>query len=117
MLPSPSKGTVAHAIMTDKTLMRSTSGLQAWLQRGSRPGGAQSGQPVRHRSPVRSGGYEHTPPYPDGELPTTAEVPMHRLGSIEGRLGPGAPCWYEDAGTIIEAGPDLQHLVGRKVAM
>lgn len=46
-----------------------------------------------------------------------ADVPRESLASIKGRLGQPLPIGNEGAGTVIAAGPDVQHMIGRKVAM
>lgn len=47
----------------------------------------------------------------------TGRIPEHRLASVAGRLGQSLPVGNEGAGIVVRAGPDLQHLVGRTVAM
>ena len=46
-----------------------------------------------------------------------ADVPAQRLPAFEARLGLSLPVGNEGAGTVVRAGADLQHLLGRKVAM
>jgi NADPH:quinone reductase-like Zn-dependent oxidoreductase len=46
-----------------------------------------------------------------------ADVPTQRLPVVKARLGQSLPVGNEGAGTVIRTGPDLQHLVGRKVAV
>jgi len=51
------------------------------------------------------------------ERPTaTAEVPKARLGSVASRLDLAMPVGNEGAGVVVEAGPDAQEWVGRRVA-
>jgi NADPH:quinone reductase-like Zn-dependent oxidoreductase len=52
-----------------------------------------------------------------GQPTLLAQVPPSSLGAIRGRIGQSLPAGNEGAGTVIEAGPDVAHLVGRKVAM
>ncbi|WP_112874603.1 zinc-binding dehydrogenase [Paracoccus endophyticus] len=47
----------------------------------------------------------------------TARVPPAGVAAVRARLGQSMPVGNEGAGTVIAAGPDLQHLVGRRVAM
>lgn len=47
----------------------------------------------------------------------TARVPEARLAAVRARIGQSLPVGNEAAGTVIAAGPDLQHLIGRRVAM
>lgn len=47
----------------------------------------------------------------------TARVPAQALAAVQARLGQSMPVGNEGAGTVIEAGPDLLHLVGKRVAM
>jgi NADPH:quinone reductase-like Zn-dependent oxidoreductase len=47
----------------------------------------------------------------------TADVPAQRLPVVQPRIGQSLAVGNEGAGTVIEAGADLQHLIGRKVAM
>jgi NADPH:quinone reductase-like Zn-dependent oxidoreductase len=56
---------------------------------------------------------EGTPEHPV----LVADVPRESLASIKGRLGQPLPIGNEGAGTVIAAGPDVQHMIGRKVAM
>jgi NADPH:quinone reductase-like Zn-dependent oxidoreductase len=46
-----------------------------------------------------------------------ARVPEERLPAVAGRLGQALPVGNEGAGTVVRAGADQQHLIGRKVAM
>jgi NADPH:quinone reductase-like Zn-dependent oxidoreductase len=46
-----------------------------------------------------------------------ADVPAQRLPAVKARLGQSLPVGNEGAGTVVRAGADLQHLMGRKVAM
>ncbi|KPQ07857.1 MAG: Zn-binding dehydrogenase [Rhodobacteraceae bacterium HLUCCA12] len=46
-----------------------------------------------------------------------AQVSEQGLSAVQGRLGQSLPVGNEGAGTVIDAGPDLQHLVGKRVAM
>jgi NADPH:quinone reductase-like Zn-dependent oxidoreductase len=46
-----------------------------------------------------------------------ADVPSQRLPAVKARLGQSLPVGNEGAGTVVRAGTDLKHLVGRKVAM
>lgn len=47
----------------------------------------------------------------------TAQVPPQGLAAVRARLGQSMPMGNEGAGTVIEAGPDLQHMIGKRVAM
>ncbi len=47
----------------------------------------------------------------------TAKVPQERLGVVTARLGQSLPVGNEGAGTVVAAGPDQQHLIGRVVGM
>jgi len=47
----------------------------------------------------------------------TAQVSPQGLAAVRARLGQSMPVGNEGAGTVIEAGPDLQHLVGKRVSM
>ena len=47
----------------------------------------------------------------------TAQIPAHLLPAVSARLDQSMPVGNEGAGTVIAAGPDLQDLVGRRVAM
>ncbi|MCF3972125.1 zinc-binding dehydrogenase [Paracoccus salsus] len=47
----------------------------------------------------------------------TASVPEPALSAVRARIGQSMPVGNEGAGTVIEAGPDLQDLVGKRVAM
>jgi len=51
----------------------------------------------------------------DGAL--LADVPQATLPAVAARLGKALPVGNEGAGTIVRAGPDVAHLVGRKVGM
>jgi NADPH:quinone reductase-like Zn-dependent oxidoreductase len=52
------------------------------------------------------------------EHPTLlAQVAPPHLGSVRGRIGQSLPAGNEGAGTVIEAAPDVAHLLGRKVGM
>lgn len=46
-----------------------------------------------------------------------ADVPEDRFASVAGRVGQPLALGNEGAGTIVQAGPDLQHLVGRRATM
>ncbi len=52
----------------------------------------------------------------DGDA-LTARVPQERLGIVAARLGESLPVGNEGAGTVVAAGPDQQHLIGRVVGM
>ncbi|MBN8829195.1 MAG: zinc-binding dehydrogenase [Sphingomonadales bacterium] len=56
---------------------------------------------------------EGTPDHPV----LVADVPKDKLAAIQGRLGQPLPLGNEGAGTVIDAGPDVAHMIGRKVAM
>lgn len=47
----------------------------------------------------------------------TAQVSPQGLAAVRARIGQSMPVGNEGAGTVIDAGPDLQHLVGKRVAM
>lgn len=47
----------------------------------------------------------------------TAQVSPQGLAAVRARLGQSMPVGNEGAGTVVDAGPELQHLVGRRVAM
>lgn len=47
----------------------------------------------------------------------TAQVPAHLLPAVKARLGQSMPVGNEGAGKVVGAGSDLQHLVGKRVAM
>lgn len=47
----------------------------------------------------------------------TARVPPHLLPAVRARLDQSMPVGNEGAGTVIAAGPDLQHLISKRVAM
>lgn len=47
----------------------------------------------------------------------TAKVPAAGLAAVKARLGQSLPVGNEGAGTVIKAGPDQQHLIGKRVAM
>lgn len=47
----------------------------------------------------------------------TAQVPPQALKALRARLGQSMPVGNEGAGTVIEAGADQQHLVGKRVGM
>ncbi|WP_134725916.1 zinc-binding dehydrogenase [Paracoccus luteus] len=47
----------------------------------------------------------------------TARVSPAGLAAVRARLGQSMPVGNEGAGTVIEAGPDLQHMIGKRVAM
>ena len=52
------------------------------------------------------------------DLPVlTAHVPQERLPAVSARLGQSLPVGNEAAGTVVRAGPDQRHLLGRKVGM
>ena len=46
-----------------------------------------------------------------------ADVPAQRMAAVQLRIGRPIPLGNEGAGTVVRAGPDLQHLLGRTVAM
>lgn len=47
----------------------------------------------------------------------TAQVPAARLGGLRARLDQSMPVGNEGAGTVVRAGSNAQHLLGRTVAM
>ncbi len=47
----------------------------------------------------------------------SARVPPQGLAAVRARIGQSMPVGNEGAGTVIQAGPDLGHLVGKRVAM
>ena len=47
----------------------------------------------------------------------TATVPPAAMPAMKARIGQSLPVGNEGAGTVIAAGPDLSHLVGKRVAM
>jgi NADPH:quinone reductase-like Zn-dependent oxidoreductase len=47
----------------------------------------------------------------------TARVPDRAMPAMQGRIGQSLPVGNEGAGTVIAAGPDEQHLIGKRVAM
>jgi len=51
----------------------------------------------------------------DGAL--VADIPAERLAGVKARIGQKLPVGNEGAGTVIDAGPDVQHLIGRTVAI
>jgi NADPH:quinone reductase-like Zn-dependent oxidoreductase len=51
----------------------------------------------------------------DGAL--VADIPAQRMAGMKTRIGQALAVGNEGAGTVVQAGPDLQHLVGRTVAM
>jgi NADPH:quinone reductase-like Zn-dependent oxidoreductase len=52
-----------------------------------------------------------------GPATLVARIAPAHLGMVRGRIGQALPAGNEGAGTVIAAGPDTMHLVGRKVAM
>lgn len=53
-----------------------------------------------------------------GERPAlSAKIPPQFMPAVAGRVGQALPVGNEGAGTVLRAGPDVQHLVGRKLAM
>lgn len=46
-----------------------------------------------------------------------ADIPQQRLAGIQARLDQSMPVGNEGAGTVIEAGSNVQHLLNKKVAM
>ncbi|TJZ89305.1 NADH oxidase [Paracoccus gahaiensis] len=52
----------------------------------------------------------------DGEA-LSARIPDGAMPAMQARLGQSLPVGNEGAGTVVEAGPDQQHLLGRRVAM
>lgn len=44
-------------------------------------------------------------------------VPSGRLASVGGRVGQSLPIGNEGAGTVVAAGTDVQHLIGKRVGM
>lgn len=53
----------------------------------------------------------------DGLPVLTADVPHARLPIVAARLDQSLPVGNEGAGTVVAAGPDQQHLIGRMVGM
>lgn len=47
----------------------------------------------------------------------TAQIPPERLPVVAARLDQSLPVGNEGAGTVVQAGPDQQHLIGRVVGM
>lgn len=47
----------------------------------------------------------------------TARIPERAMPAMQARIGQALPVGNEGAGTVIEAGPDQQHLIGKRVAM
>lgn len=47
----------------------------------------------------------------------TAKVSPQGLAAVQARLGQSMPVGNEGAGTVVKAGPDLRHLIGKRVAM
>lgn len=47
----------------------------------------------------------------------TAKVPPAAMPAMKARIGQSLPVGNEGAGTVIAAGPDLSHLMGKRVAM
>lgn len=47
----------------------------------------------------------------------TFKVPEGRMGSVRARIGQSLPVGNEGAGTVVAAGADAQHLIGRRVGM
>ncbi|MTE01150.1 zinc-binding dehydrogenase [Paracoccus sp. YIM 132242] len=47
----------------------------------------------------------------------TARIPDAAMPGLRARIGRSMPVGNEGAGTVVAAGPDQQHLVGRRVAM
>lgn len=52
----------------------------------------------------------------DGQA-LTARIPDGAMPALRARIGQSLPVGNEGAGTVIAAGPDQQHLIGRRVAM
>ena len=52
-----------------------------------------------------------------GNPALVARVAEAHLAAVQGRIGHALPAGNEGAGTVIAAGPDVAHLVGRKVGM
>lgn len=52
----------------------------------------------------------------DGEA-LTARIPEAAMPAMRARIGQSMPIGNEGAGTVVEAGPDQQQLVGKRVAM
>lgn len=52
----------------------------------------------------------------DGEA-LTAKVSAAGLAAVKARVGQSMPVGNEGAGTVVKAGPDEQHLIGKRVAM
>jgi NADPH:quinone reductase-like Zn-dependent oxidoreductase len=46
-----------------------------------------------------------------------ADIPADRMASLQSRVGQSLAVGNEGAGTVIAAGPDFQHLIGRTVSM
>ncbi|HEX7820555.1 MAG TPA: zinc-binding dehydrogenase [Sphingobium sp.] len=46
-----------------------------------------------------------------------ADVPQARLAALSARLGTAMPVGNEGAGTVVQAGADVQHLLGQRVGM
>ncbi|MFN3524652.1 MAG: zinc-binding dehydrogenase [Paracoccus sp. (in: a-proteobacteria)] len=47
----------------------------------------------------------------------TARIPDRAMPAMKARIGQSLPAGNEGAGTVIAAGPDQQHLIGKRVAM
>ncbi|MBM3606194.1 MAG: zinc-binding dehydrogenase [Alphaproteobacteria bacterium] len=47
----------------------------------------------------------------------TARIPDRAMPAMQARIGQSLPVGNEGAGMVLEAGPDQQHLLGRRVAM
>lgn len=47
----------------------------------------------------------------------TARIPDRAMPAVKGRIGQSLPVGNEGAGTVVEAGPDRRHLIGKRVAM
>lgn len=52
----------------------------------------------------------------DGQA-LTARIPDRAMPAMQARIGQSLPVGNEEAGIVIEAGPDQQHLIGRRGAM
>ncbi|MFC3631327.1 zinc-binding dehydrogenase [Paracoccus angustae] len=52
----------------------------------------------------------------DGDA-LTARIPDAAMPALRSRIGQSLPVGNEGAGTVVAAGPDQQHLIGRRVAM
>lgn len=52
-----------------------------------------------------------------GQPEIVFDVPQARMGGIRSRLGQSLTVGNEGAGTVVAAGPDAQHLIGKRVGM